>query len=139
MAKLSIYKNAVGLCWLLKKDPRIMDELIDVELLVFSVEYLKADDKEAYLLNKLISMILVSRLETSLKMTCESYTLDGIKAIQWGKQHEAKGVKVLERENLKVQQMGIWLHTCGYLGGSPDELVGDDGIVEVKCPFKINL
>nr|CAI5835011.1 unnamed protein product [Callosobruchus analis] len=72
------------------------------------------------------------------KKLTESYTLDGIKANQWGKQHEANGVKVLEeRANLKVQQTGIWLHTCGYLGGSPDGLVAGDGIVEVKCSFKL--
>nr|CAH7723273.1 unnamed protein product [Callosobruchus chinensis] len=52
-ANLSIYKSAVGLCWLLKEDPKIMDQLVDVESLVFSGDYLKADDKEAYLLNAL--------------------------------------------------------------------------------------
>ncbi|VEN49574.1 unnamed protein product, partial [Callosobruchus maculatus] len=177
-AKLSTYKNAVGLCWLLNEDPKIMDELVDVESIVFSEGYLKAEDKEAYLLNKLSlkeadiydisvktrgqsenDMWLIARknrltssnfgavLAASRRNKCppslfrkltESYTLDGIKAIQWGKQHEANGVKVLEeRGNFKVQQTGIWLRTCGYLGGSPDGLVEDYGLVEVKCPFKL--
>nr|CAH7719494.1 unnamed protein product [Callosobruchus chinensis] len=176
-ANLSIYKSAVGLCWLLKEDPKIMDQLVDVESLVFSGDYLKADDKEAYLLNALSlkeadiynisvktkgqsanDMWLVARknrltssnFDTVLaasrrnkyppslfrKLT-ESYTLDGIKAIQWGKEHEANGVRVLEEKyGLKVQPTGIWLHTCGFLGGSPDGLIEDYGIVEVKCPFK---
>nr|CAH7715206.1 unnamed protein product [Callosobruchus chinensis] len=47
-ANLSIYKSVVGLCWLLKEDPKIMDQLVDVESLVFSGDYLKADDR-AYL------------------------------------------------------------------------------------------
>nr|CAH7712585.1 unnamed protein product [Callosobruchus chinensis] len=72
----------------------------------------------------------------SRKLT-ESYTLDGIKAIQWGKEHEANGVRVLEEKyGLKVQPTGIWLHTCAFLGGSPDGLIEDYGIVEVKCHFK---
>lgn len=28
------------------------------------------------------------------------------------------------------------MHTCGVLGASPDGLLEDDTIVEVKCPYK---
>ncbi len=27
-------------------------------------------------------------------------------------------------------------HTCEFLGASPDGLVGDDALVEVKCPYR---
>lgn len=38
--------------------------------------------------------------------------------------------------NMEVQPSGLWLSMCGTLGATPDGLVGDDAIVEVKCPFK---
>lgn len=34
-----------------------------------------------------------------------------------------------------VTQTGFWLHpTIEWLGASPDGLVGDDGLIEIKCP-----
>jgi putative phage-type endonuclease len=34
-----------------------------------------------------------------------------------------------------VTQTGFWLHpTIEWLGASPDGLVGDDGLLEIKCP-----
>ena len=29
----------------------------------------------------------------------------------------------------------MWLHKCGYLGASPDGLIGSDFLIEVKCPY----
>lgn len=37
---------------------------------------------------------------------------------------------------MKVIPTGFWLHSSGFIGGSPDGLIGDDAIIEVKCPFK---
>ncbi|KAF0705489.1 SWIM-type domain-containing protein, partial [Aphis craccivora] len=36
----------------------------------------------------------------------------------------------------EVSPTGLWLHQCGIIGASPDGLVGDDSIIEVKCPYK---
>ncbi len=34
-----------------------------------------------------------------------------------------------------VTQTGFWLHPeIPYFGASPDGLVGDDGLIEIKCP-----
>ena len=34
-----------------------------------------------------------------------------------------------------VTQTGFWLHpTIPFFGASPDGLVGDDGLIEIKCP-----
>jgi putative phage-type endonuclease len=34
-----------------------------------------------------------------------------------------------------VTQTGFWLHpTIPYFGASPDGLVGEDGLIEIKCP-----
>ncbi|XP_031338081.1 uncharacterized protein LOC116166960 [Photinus pyralis] len=61
------------------------------------------------------------------------YNLDGVKAIQWGKQHEKIAIQQFEKAtDLTVLSSGIWLSTSGILGASPD---GDDAIVEVKCPY----
>ena len=35
-------------------------------------------------------------------------------------------------------QTGVWLHESGVLGASPDGLVGDDAVLECKCPYKIH-
>ena len=32
-------------------------------------------------------------------------------------------------------QTGVWLHEPGVLGASPDGLVGDDAVLECKCPY----
>lgn len=62
--------------------------------------------------------------------------MDGIKAIQWGRSHEKNGLEFLKTSlNLDIQPTGIWLTKSGFLGASPDGLVGDDSIVEVKCPY----
>lgn len=61
----------------------------------------------------------------------------GVKSIQWGVDHEETAIKVFEEAmQKKVSPTGLWLHTSGVLGASPDGLVGDNAIVEVKCPFK---
>ncbi|GBO44251.1 hypothetical protein AVEN_72998-1, partial [Araneus ventricosus] len=39
-----------------------------------------------------------------------------------------------ESVNLKVRRCGLFVNpNIGYLAASPDGLIGDDGIVEVKC------
>lgn len=63
-----------------------------------------------------------------------------MKSIQWGVNHEETAVKLFEEATQhKVSSTGIWFHTSGALGASPDGLVGDDAILEVKCPFKHRL
>lgn len=62
--------------------------------------------------------------------------LDGVKSIQWGVTHEATAIEEFEtNEEKKVTPTGLWLHECGFLGASPDGFVGDDEIIEIKCPF----
>ncbi|XP_072399541.1 uncharacterized protein [Diabrotica undecimpunctata] len=74
--------------------------------------------------------------ESLFKTLIGAYNLDGIKSIQWGRTHEKSGIEYLRNTlNLDVQPTGIWLTKSGLLGASPDGLIGDDGIVEVKCPY----
>ncbi|KAG5864637.1 hypothetical protein JTB14_023426 [Gonioctena quinquepunctata] len=62
---------------------------------------------------------------------------DHIKSVQWGREHEAESIAAVEKAlGVKVVRTGLWLHPCGFLGASPDGLIGEDAIVEGKCPFK---
>lgn len=39
--------------------------------------------------------------------------------------------------NLQVRETGLWLPECGYLGGSPDGLIEDNALLEIKCPYSM--
>ena len=59
-----------------------------------------------------------------------------MKAIQWVVNNEAEAIKEFERQTqLHVQETRIWLDECEVLGASPDGLVGDDAVLESKCPY----
>ncbi|KAM7315155.1 uncharacterized protein ISCGN_004938 [Ixodes scapularis] len=65
------------------------------------------------------------------------YSLEGVKAVQWGIIHEPDAIKAFsEATNLTPTPTGLWLHESGLLGASPDGLVGDEAVLEVKCPWK---
>lgn len=58
-------------------------------------------------------------------------------ATQWGTDNEANGLSAyMQRTGNVVSATGLHTHKVyPWLAGSPDGLVGDEGIVEVKCPF----
>ena len=57
-------------------------------------------------------------------------------AMQWGVDTEPFAREAYEARNgVKVVQVGFCLHpTIKEAGASPDGLVGDDGLIEIKCP-----
>ncbi|XP_055839190.1 uncharacterized protein LOC129907141 [Episyrphus balteatus] len=57
----------------------------------------------------------------------------------WGLQNEKKAIQKLEEAiKIKVQKCGFFIDDeFHYLGATPDGLVGEDGICEVKCPSSI--
>jgi putative phage-type endonuclease len=61
----------------------------------------------------------------------------GIEACLWGTRNEKNAIKdYMVRTGNVVRSMGFKVHPHhDWLGGSPDGLVGDEGIIEVKCPF----
>jgi len=68
-------------------------------------------------------------------------SLDRIEAIRYGKDHESDAIEalntILARNGLKVEECGLFIDTItGYLAATPDGTVGEDGLVEVKCPMK---
>lgn len=58
-------------------------------------------------------------------------------AMQWGTDMEPEARAAYEfYQAVTVEQIGFVLHpNIGECGASPDGLVGDDGLVEIKCPI----
>ena len=55
-------------------------------------------------------------------------------AMDWGTEHEPFARNMYEMEtSCSVKQVGF-VEWDEYAGCSPDGLVGDDGLVEIKCP-----
>jgi len=57
-------------------------------------------------------------------------------AMEWGIEQEQFAVMAYEaRADVLTDKTGFWLHpSIKWVGVSPDRLVGDNGLVEVKCP-----
>lgn len=56
--------------------------------------------------------------------------------IDWGVANEATAIAQFELETgLTVEETGFHAHPNGWLGASPDGLIGVGQLIEVKCPF----
>ena len=66
-----------------------------------------------------------------IKQLLGEYNLSGVQAING--QEAIKEFIAATRH--KVEETGLWLDPCGFLGASPDGLVGSDAVLEAKCPF----
>ena len=59
--------------------------------------------------------------------------------VAWGKELEISARHAYEKKK------GVEVNDCGffefndYFGGSPDGLVGQDGFIEIKCPFNTSI
>lgn len=60
-----------------------------------------------------------------------------MEACTWGTKNERNAIKdYMVRTGNVVTSKGFFEHPAyNWLGGSPDGLVGDEGMIEVKCPF----
>ena len=59
-------------------------------------------------------------------------------AMRWGSLMELCGVATYLKyfPNVTFKSTGIWQHVkCKWLGVSPDGLVNNDTVVEIKCPY----
>lgn len=58
-------------------------------------------------------------------------------AVEWGKEKEIMAREQLQRElGIEISSCGIFIdETIPYLAATPDGIVGDDTIVEFKCPY----
>src|SRR5699024_5496483 len=60
-------------------------------------------------------------------------------ATNYGQQHEPLAVlDFMSEYNVTVEDAGFYVHQVHeWLGASPDGFVGDDALIEVKCPFSL--
>jgi hypothetical protein len=60
--------------------------------------------------------------------------------MQWGIEHEPNARFEYSRRNFCEVVKPDWIQhpTVDYVGGTPDGLVGTDGLVEIKCPNSAN-
>src|SRR3954471_16664442 len=71
--------------------------------------------------------------ERLTRQPCESYKNA---AMEWGTHTEPFARAAYEApRSFMVDETGFLLHPMvAWVGGSPDGLVGTDGLVEIKCP-----
>ena len=83
------------------------------------------------------SVLNAGRITPSLlKRLLGEYDLSRVKAVQWGVQNEAEAINHFRKcAGLPVAETGIWLDPNGVLGASPDGLIGQNHVLEVKCPY----
>lgn len=78
----------------------------------------------------------ISRL-TAYRRAAGTDSFQGNAATQWGVEHEPVALQAYAAHTgYEVQETGMHQHpTLEWCAGSPDGLVGTDGMVEVKCPY----
>jgi len=90
-------------------------------------------DREAGLISQTTRSYLVKKVSEVLTGTSKEFTTA---SLQWGSAMEDEARKMYELERMvKVEQIGFAvLDSNPIVGGSPDGLVNEDGMIEVKCP-----
>lgn len=60
-----------------------------------------------------------------------------VESVQHGTKYEDVARENMENAlNINIKRCGLFIDSeIPFLGASPDGLIGDDGIVEIKCPF----
>jgi len=73
-----------------------------------------------------------------MKTLLGEYDASRARAVQWGVLHEKTAIRKYEEErSVVVAESGLWLHSGGFCGASPDGIIDSDKIIEVKCLFSI--
>lgn len=90
----------------------------------------KGKSGEAITRKKYRTRIVAERLSNEIM---ESFSNP---SMEWGVLQESFARQAYEvAQEVFVDKTGFWIHpTIKWLGVSPDGLVGDDGLVEIKCP-----
>ena len=60
-------------------------------------------------------------------------------ATEYGQEHEPEArIEYVMQTGNAVEETGFHVHhRIDWMGASPDGLVGDDGLLELKCPYKL--
>jgi len=75
-----------------------------------------------------------------VKYLDEQFDISGIYAIAWGNENESLAIAEYESQNFVEVHSRLCFHRVpgAFVGGTCDGLVGDDGMIEVKCPNSDN-
>lgn len=109
----------------------------------FSKLVVKSKDKKSYILSsgqtaqKLIYKIAWERLLKSGNISNGLGRLNiSSKEMQHGNDYEGQAIlKYQEVSGHTVDYTQKFIEFDDFVGGTPDGLIGDDGIIEVKCPY----
>lgn len=83
------------------------------------------------------AVLKAKRVTASLvKRLLGEYDISRVRAVAWGVDNEALAVQSFTQvTGLQPIDTGLWLDESGVLGASPDGLIGEDAVLEVKCPY----
>ena len=77
-----------------------------------------------------------SVLKALVKRLLGEYDLSRVKVVQWGVNNEEEAIKAFTlKTGLEVKETGIWFHSSGILGASPDGIIDEESVLEMKCPY----
>ena len=84
------------------------------------------------------SVLKAKRVTPSLlKRLLGEYDLSRVKAVQWGVNNEEEAIKAFTLKTGKtVKETGIWFHSSGILGASPDGIVDHETTKEEEEMIK---
>lgn len=66
-----------------------------------------------------------------------SETFEGNAATKWGNFYESEAVAAYKKRTGRKVKPGLFLQseTLDWCGGTPDGLIGENGVLEIKCPM----
>ncbi|CAC5411789.1 unnamed protein product [Mytilus coruscus] len=84
-----------------------------------------------------ISKMTTRRNVQKLCQSMSSQKFFNVKSVLHGKMYEQKAISLFEQKfQMKCQPCGLFISADKpFLGASPDALIGNDCVVEVKCPY----
>ena len=93
-------------------------------------------DKEAGRLSGTAEEYIMDKIAEYLTDgSCLDYKKNDTKEIRWGNTYEEDARKEYEKvTSVNVELVGF-IGWGSDFGGSPDGLVGEDGLIEIKCPY----
>ena len=82
---------------------------------------------ESYIFDKLAEYLTAG--------TCLDYNELNTREVRWGHQYEGEARQLYERVTGEAVVLCGFIPWSDSFGGSPDGLVGEDGGIEIKCPY----
>lgn len=81
----------------------------------------------------------MSRQQLWRVLTGREAAFEGNEATDWGTEHEPIAIDAYECETGNIVMPAPFVPHEEWSGASPDGYIGEDGLIEVKCPFSQNL